>query len=97
LQSQHVCLEVDALVLLEFCDDVVDQALVEILSAEEGVAVGRHHLELMLALDLCDINNGNIKGAASEVIDRYLAVAFTLVQAEGDRRCRGLVDDALDF
>ncbi len=41
LQGQHVVLEVDALILLELGHDVVDQALVEVLAAEEGVAVGR--------------------------------------------------------
>ena len=51
LQGQHVGLEVDARFFLELVDDVIDQALVEVFTAEEGVAVGRQHLKLVLAFD----------------------------------------------
>jgi hypothetical protein len=96
LQGQHVVLQVDALFLLELGDDVVDQALVEVLAAEEGVAVGRQHFELVLAIDGGDLDDGNVEGAAAEVIHGDLAVAFLLVHAEGECGCGRLVDDALD-
>jgi hypothetical protein len=96
LQRQHVVLQVDALFLLELGDDVVDQALVEVLAAEEGVAVGGQHFELVLAVDRGDLDDGDVEGAAAEVIHRDLAVAFLLVHAEGQRGGGRLVDDALD-
>ena len=46
LQREHVLAQVDAAFLLELVAQVLDQALVEILAAEEGVAIGGEHLEL---------------------------------------------------
>ena len=46
LQRQRILAQVDALLFLEFLDQEVDDALVEVLAAEEGVAVGGQHLEL---------------------------------------------------
>ncbi len=40
LQGHLVAAQVDALLLLEFVSHVVDDQLVEVLAAEEGVAVG---------------------------------------------------------
>ena len=51
LQGQRILAQVDALVLVEFLDEVVDDALVEVFAAEEGVAVGGQHFELHLAVD----------------------------------------------
>src|SRR5258708_14938474 len=51
----------------------------------------------MLALDRRDLDDRDVDGAAAQVIDRYLAVAFLLVEPEGERRRGGLVDDALHF
>ena len=97
LQREHVLRQVDALVLLELGNDVVDDALVEVLAAEEGVAVGRQHLELLLAVDIGDLDDRDVEGAAAEVVDGDLAVALLgLVEAEGERRRGRLVDDALD-
>mmetsp|Transcript_9996 Transcript_9996/g.40531 ORF Transcript_9996/g.40531 Transcript_9996/m.40531 type:complete len:666 (-) Transcript_9996:681-2678(-) len=97
LQGQHVLGQVDALFLFELGNDVVDDPLVEVLAAEEGVAVGRQHFELHLAIDIGDLDDRDVEGAAAEVIDGDLAVALAmLVQAEGQGRGSGLVDDALD-
>ena len=82
--------------LLELGDDVVDQPLVEVLAAEERVAVGREHLELVLAFDVGDLDDRDVERAAAQVVDRDLAVAFLLVEAERERGRRRLVDDALD-
>ena len=98
LQREHVLREVDALVLLELGDDVVDDALVEVLAAEERVAVGRQHLELLLAVDVGDLDDRDVERAAAEVVDGDLAVALlVLVEAEGERRRGRLVDDPLDL
>ena len=58
LQRKHVLLQVDAAILLEFIDQVFDHAHVEILATEESVAVGGQDLELMFALDRCDLDDG---------------------------------------
>src|SRR6185369_799502 len=98
LQGQHVSLQVDAGFLLELVDDVVDQALVEVFAAEEGVAVGGQHFELLFAIDIGDFDDRDVEGAAAQVINGDLAVlAGRLVHAEGEGGCSRLVDDALDF
>ena len=66
LQRELVAAQVDALLLLELVGQIVDQPHVEVFAAEEGVAVGRLHLEHAVA----DFENGNVEGAAAEVIDR---------------------------
>jgi hypothetical protein len=66
LQRQLVLAQVDALLLAELVGQVVDDAQVEILAAEEGVAVGRLHLEHAVA----DFQHGDVEGAAAEVVDR---------------------------
>ena len=97
LQGQHVVLQVDAGLLLELVDDVVDQTLVEVFAAQEGIAIGGQHLELVFAVDLGDFDDRDIERATAQVIHRNLAVAFLLVHTEGECRGGGLVDDALDF
>ena len=77
-------------------DDVVDQPLVEVLAAQERVAVGRQHFELVLAFDVGDLDDRDVERAAAQVVDGDLAVAFLLVEAERERRRGRLVDDPLD-
>jgi hypothetical protein len=100
LQGEHVLREVDALVLLELGDDEVDDPLIEVLAAEERVAVGREDLELLLAVDVGDLDDGDVERAATQVVDGDLAVALALlavlVEAEGESRRGRLVDDPLD-
>ena len=43
-----------------------------------------------------DLQNGNIEGAATEVVDGDFLVRL-LVQTVGQSGCRGLVDDAQHF
>src|SRR3546814_15319775 len=77
---------------LELFGEIFDDLAVEILAAEEGVAVGRLHLEHAVA----DFEDRNVEGTAAEVIDRDRLV-LRLVEAIGER-CRGrLVDDAQHF
>ena len=97
LQRQHVLRQVDAAILLELGNDVVDDALVEVLATEEGVAVGGQHLELLLAVDVGEVDDRDVERAAAEVIDGDLAVLVAaLVEAERERSRRRLVDDPLD-
>ena len=98
LQGQHVVLEVDARVFLELVDDVVDDALVEVFAAQEGVAVGREHLELLFTVNVGNLDDRDVERAAAQVINGNLAVAFfLLVQAKGQCGSGRLVDDALDI
>ncbi len=70
--------------------------LVEVLAAEERVAVGREHFELALAVDVGELDDRDVEGAAAEVVHGDLAVTARLVEAIGQRGRRRLVDDALD-
>src|SRR6476661_8634402 len=49
LQGKLIVAQVDALLLLELVGEVADQAHVEIFTAQEGIAVGRLHLEHTVA------------------------------------------------
>ena len=89
LQRQLVAAQVDALFALELLGQVVEELHVEIFAAEEGVAVGRFDLEDAVA----ELEDGNVEGAAAQVVDRDGAVV-ALVEAIGQGRRRGLVDDA---
>jgi hypothetical protein len=84
------------LFLLELVDDVVDDALVEVFAAQEGVAVGRQHFELLLAIDVGDFDDGDVEGAAAQVIHGDLAVALPPCPGRRPARSGRLVDDALD-
>ncbi len=92
LQGETIVAQVDALLLFELIGEIVDDALVEILAAEEGVAVGRLDLEHAVA----DLQHRDVEGAAAEVIDRDDAAAL-LLEPIGERRRRRLVDDAQDL
>ncbi len=63
--------------------------LVEVLAAEEGVAIGRLDLEDAVA----EFEDGDVEGAAAEVEDGDLLFVL-LVEAVGQRRRGRLVDDA---
>ena len=89
LEGHAVLAEIDALVLAKLVRQVVHQALVEVLAAEKGVAVGRLHLEDALT----DLEDGDVEGPAAEVEDRDLLVLL-LLETVRQRGCGGLVDDA---
>jgi hypothetical protein len=74
---------------LNSVDQPVDDALVEVVTAEVGVAVRRLHLEDAVA----ELEDRDVVGTASEVEDGDLLVLL-LVEAVGERGGRGLVDDA---
>jgi len=96
LQRHHVLLQIDARFFLEFVDDVVDQTLVEVFAAEESIAVGCQHFELLVAIDIGDFNDRDIEGTAAQVINDNLAIALlVLVHAKGERCSGRFVDDAL--
>ena len=69
--------------------------MVEVFAAEEGVAVGRKHFKLFFAVQIGNFDDGNIEGAAAQVVYGDFAVAFgAFVHTESQCSCGGLVDDA---
>ena len=93
LQGHFVALggEVEAVLFLEFGDEPIDDALVEVVAAQVGVAVGGLDLDDAFA----DFEDGDVEGAAAEVVDGDGLILF-LIQAIGQRGGGRLVDDALD-
>mmetsp|Transcript_7804 Transcript_7804/g.19260 ORF Transcript_7804/g.19260 Transcript_7804/m.19260 type:complete len:321 (-) Transcript_7804:66-1028(-) len=88
LNGEFVLLQVDRLLLLELTAQVVEQNDVEVLAAQQCVAVGRLHLEDTTR----DLEYRDIKRAAAQVVDGdHLPVL--LVQSIRQRRGGGLVDD----
>ena len=79
-------------VLLALGQHALGDGAVEIVAAQRGVAAGRQHLEHALLQP----QQGEVEGAAAEIVDRVEALG-TLVQAVGQRRRRRLVDQAQHF
>jgi hypothetical protein len=77
--------------LLEARDQPVDDAAIEVLAAEEGVAGGRDDLEHAVA----DLEDRDVERAAAEIVDRDPTLEV-LAEAVGQGRRGGLVDDADD-
>ena len=84
--------QIDALLLLEFVGEIVDQAHVEVFAAQERVAVRGLHFEHAVA----DLENRNVEGAAAKVVDRNGA-GLLLVETVSERGRGRLVDDAQHF
>ena len=89
LQGHAVLAEIDAFLLLELVGQEVDDHLVEVVTTEVGVAVGRQDLEDAVR----QVEDRDVVGAAAEVVDGDLLVAL-LVETVGERRGGRLVDDA---
>ncbi len=89
LKRKPVGAQIDAGVFLEFIGEITHDALVEILTAQERVAIGGFHLEHAVA----DFQHRHVERAAAEVVDGDGAGAF-FVHAVSERRCCRLVDDA---
>ena len=83
--------QVEAFFLLELGNQPLHDALVEVVAAQVGVAVGRLDFDDAFA----DFENGNIERAAAEVIDGD-GLVLLLVEPVGQRGRGRLVDDALD-
>ena len=89
LEGHPVLLEVDPLVFLELVYQPIDDALVEVVAAQVGVAVRCFDVERPLA----DLEDRDVERPATKVVygDHLLV---RLVQPVGERGGRRLVDDA---
>ena len=92
LEGHLVLRQVNPLRLLELRDEPVDDRLVEVVAAQVVVTRGGLDLEDAVA----DLEHRHVERAASEVEDEDRLVRALLVEAVGQRRGGGLVDDALD-
>ncbi len=98
LQSQHVFRQVDPAVFLELIDNVINDALIEILATQESIAIGRQNLKLFFAIDVGNFNDRNVESTAAQVINRNFAIAFFgFIHTESQCSCCRLIDDPLDF
>ena len=91
LQTLHgdaILGEIDAVALLELGRHPIDDALVEIVSAEMRIAVGGLDLDDTLA----HLEDRDVERPAAEVIDRD-GLVLLLVEPVRERGCRRLVDD----
>ena len=91
MEGHPILPKIDALILLELIDQPVHDALVEVVAAEIGVAVGRLDLEDAVA----DLKDGDVERTATQVIDDNPFVLF-LVQTVGEGRGCRFVDDSED-
>ena len=98
LHGDLVLGQVDAGGVLHRGEQVVDDALVPVVATELVVTVGGADLdggEAVLGV-LADLEEGDVEGAATEVEDEDELVLLALVEAVGQGRGGGLVDDAQD-
>ena len=98
LQSHYVLFQINALFFFELVNDVVDQALVEVFTAQESVAVGCQYFELFVAVEVGDFDDGNIESTATQVIYGYFAVfVVAFVHTECQSGSGWFVDDTFYF
>ena len=92
LERHRILLEVQTTVFrCELGCEPVDDYLVEIVAAEVGVTVGGLDFENTVA----ELQDGDIEGAAAEVVDRDLHILVLLVQTVCKGCCGRFVDDTL--
>ena len=91
LGSHLVLAQVDVVLALEVLSHPVDDALVEVITAQVGITVGGQNFGNAVA----HLDDGDIEGTAAQVVDHDLLVGF-LIDAVGQRSSSRLVDDTLD-
>src|SRR5579872_1220910 len=94
LQSHFIALaaKVEAFLFLEFVDEPVDQALIDVVAAEVSVTIGGLDFDDAFA----DFKDRNVERTATEIVDGD-GLVFPFVETIGKRGCCWLVDDAFYF
>ena len=87
--SRRLAGEVDAIRFFELGHGIFHDALIEVVTAQMGVAAGGKHRKG----PVLDLDDGHIKGAAAEVVDEDLLRRF-VIQTIGHSGSSRLVDDA---
>src|SRR5712691_9299209 len=88
--------EIDLMVLQdEFVHKSLEQ-IVDVVAAEMRVAVRGEHLEDIAFGRGNELQDGNIESAAAEIVNGDFAALF-FVQAVGQRRGSGFIDEAKNF
>ena len=87
-----VLFQVNAVFLLELFGNIVNDPLVEVITAKARIAVGAQHFKHAVA----DVQNAHVEGAAAQVVYQNLLVLF-LVKSVSQRSRRRLVDDTKHF
>ena len=93
LHCDLIAAQVYAVALLELVNEVLGDALVEVVAAEAVVAGGGQHVDNAVAY----LKDGHIEGAAAKVVHHDLLVVLFLVEAVCQCGCGRLVYDTLDL
>src|SRR6267142_2917834 len=88
--------KIDFILLQDKLVDKSLQKIVDIVATEVRVAVGGEHLIDVAVVGGDELQDGNIKRAAAEIVDGNFA-ALLFVQAVGQRRGSRLVDETENF
>ena len=97
LHRQRIVVQIDALIFLEFGNQIVDQTAVEVFAAQVGVTVGGQNFKGFFAVDFVDFDNRDIEGTAAQVVNRDGAVALAFIQTVSQRGCGRFVDNTFYF
>src|SRR5947208_15067216 len=85
-------MQINTIIFLELLNEVIHDAQVKIVAAEEGITARRADLEDSIA----HIQNRDIKGTAAQIIDGNHFI-FLFIESIGQGRGSWLVDDAKHF
>jgi hypothetical protein len=91
LQSHFVIAKIHSLLAFELIGEPVDNAHVKIFTTEKGIAIGGLDFKNTVA----DLENGNVKSAATEIENSDFLFAL-FVEPIGQGRGGRLVDNPLD-
>ena len=93
LHSHRVFAEVDAVFALEVSSQPVDNNVVEVVTAEVGIAIGRFNLKHTVA----KLQNRDIEGTTTKVVHSNLHILASLVKTVCQSSSSRLVDNTANF
>ncbi len=100
LQGHGILSKVDPVVLLELVGNIVDQGLVEVVTAQMRITAGRDHFKDLAAVSFVsgkgDFHHGNVERSTTQIEDDDFVV-FRLIESIGQGSSGWLVDDSGDF